>query len=72
MRRRRDVQIGHVPVAERFRHEQAGVAPERRQRPRVEAVYSDPRSHIYEEVAGVKRKVKAHLSTDAAAPLLFC
>jgi len=29
---------------------------------------SDPRNHIYEEVVGVKRKVKTHFTADAQAP----
>jgi hypothetical protein len=28
----------------------------------------DPRNHIYEEVARVKRKVKTHFTADAVAP----
>ncbi|HEV8136632.1 MAG TPA: hypothetical protein VGP85_18270 [Pyrinomonadaceae bacterium] len=31
----------------------------------------DPRNHIYEEVVGVKGKVKTHFTTNAAAPFLF-
>jgi hypothetical protein len=32
---------------------------------------NDERNHIYEEVGGVKRRVKTHFSTDAAAPFLL-
>jgi len=31
---------------------------------------SDPRNHIYEEVVGVKRKVKTHFTADARRPFL--